>query len=229
MAEGASSSTPLVNREETSTGGFRVPLIPRVVAGPLEALFSAIGNLGKGALSLVASRGMNVTSRARPWLEFADLSALGPAQGGAKEYLRRFRVNVRWFMLNYIVIGLVMAAISVITKPLALLGAVLLIWVYFQLFGAAQEGQEEVRFLGLMLDDEEKAGLMLVLSIVVFWISTDGFEVIMSVVLGTLIIAIIHGSLRKPHQDALATPQRERQIPPAEEQPPAENQAEVQV
>ncbi len=195
-----SDATPLLD-ENASKG----PAIPRAVAAPVEAALATVGGLATSGASQATERGMSVASRARPWLEFVDFSAFGLASGGVNEYVTRFRANLRWFLLNYVLIGFGMAAISVVTKPLALLGAILLIWVYFQLFGAATEGQEEVAFFGLMLDAREKAGLMVVLSVVVFWFAAGGLNVLVSILMGTIVIALVHGCLRTPHPDALTT------------------------
>lgn len=178
-------------------------MLPPAVAVPVEGALGAVGGLATVGISQVAQRSRAVTKGMRPWLEFLDFSAFGMASGGTSEYLSRYRANLQWFFLNYIMVGLGMAAISEITKPVALIGALLLLYVYFQLFGANAEGQDEVRFLGLMLSATERTGFMLLFGVLVFYCVSSGMQIFVAVVMGTLIVSVAHGCLRRPHPDAL--------------------------
>ncbi len=193
-------SEPIVEQK----GLPKVPMLPPAVAVPVEGALGAVGGLASVGLSQVARRGSQVTQGMRPWLEFLDFSAFGLASGGTNEYLSRYRANLQWFFLNYIMVGLGMAAVSEITKPVSLIGALLLLYVYFQLFGANAEGQDEVRFLGLMLSVTERTGFMLLLGILVFYCVSSGMEIFVAVAMGTLVISVVHGCLRRPHPDAVS-------------------------
>lgn len=200
------SDAPLLDEATKAVDGGKKLEIPRVVAAPVEAALATVGGLAASGAAQVGERGLDLSaagSRARPWLEFADFTAFGLPTAGPGEVLTRFRANAQWFAFNYVMIGFGMAAISVITKPLTLLGAVFLAFVYFQLFGAATEGQEEVSFLGFHLDDKERTGLMVVLTGLVIMFAAGGLQILVSILTGTVVVAVVHGCLRKPHPDAL--------------------------
>lgn len=101
------ASTPLVAKDKEGGGGGgsgKIPLLPPAVAVPVEGALSAVGGLTRGWLSQLVERGRGLATGARPWLEFFDLSAMGRARGGMDEYFARFRSNLRYYFLNYLLV-----------------------------------------------------------------------------------------------------------------------------
>lgn len=188
-----------VEREAPASTRFK---LPRFVTGPIEAVLSSIGGFTSGATEWVSSRGTRATSRARPWLEFIDLSAFGPAEGGISAYIDRLKINGPYFIFNYVMVGLAFTVFSVVTKPLALLGALLLVWIYFQFFGS-ESSDAEYQVMGFSLDNSEKIGLMVFLGFIVFWFTAGGFGIFFSVLTAVLFVTLIHGTFRKPSPDAI--------------------------
>ncbi|PXF41774.1 PRA1 family protein B4 [Gracilariopsis chorda] len=177
-------------------------LFPSWVTGPLESFFSVVGNSTKSVSSWVTTRGGRATSHARPWLEFFDLSAFGLAEGGFSGHFERLKINFPYFLFNYVLIGLTLSVISVITKPLALIGAIAIVWVYFQFFGT-EHVNEEYQFMGFALDSSEKLGLLVLMGGLVFWLTAGGIEIFFSVLTAIAFVALVHGSFRKPSPDAI--------------------------
>lgn len=162
-------------------------------------MLGTLGRLATGVTSLVGDRGMRAihTSRARPWLEFFDLSAFKLERASFSAYFERLRLNVPYFLFNYIIVGLAMTVFSVITKPLSLIGAAVLIWTYFQFFGA-ETAEDDFRLFGFSLDTHEKIGCLVILGVAVFWITAGGLQVFFSVLSASIFVAVIHGIFRKP-------------------------------
>lgn len=191
------SMLPESAAEPTQQTGVK---LPGLVCRPIETVLGTVGRVVSGTGGLVDSSREYATSRARPWVEFFDLSAIKPA-GGVGEYIGRIRQNLRYFLFNYIIAGFILSIISIITKPLALIAAAILIWIYFQFFGAEAAG-DKYRFLGFELGTNEKIGTIVILGFLFFWLTAGGFRVVFSVLTAALIIALIHGALRKPQVQA---------------------------
>lgn len=175
--------------------------LPRLIAGPIEALFSFLGGIAASMSGFLGERGNRATARARPWMEFVDMSAFGLAEGGFKGYIDRLKINCPYFLFNYVILGLVLTIFSVITKPLALVGSVLLVWIYFQFFGT--ESEQDYEFLGLTLDNTKKIGCMVLLGFIIFWFTAGGFGIFLSVITAVAFVALIHGAFRKPSPEAI--------------------------
>lgn len=176
--------------------------LPRAVTAPIEGALSTVGSLASGATGWVGARGSRAASRARPWLEFADLSAFGLAEGGFKGYVERVKINAPYFLFNYVMLGLALTIFSVITKPIALVGAVILVWIYFQFFGS-EHADEEYEFMGFSLDTTEKVGCLVFLGFIIFWFTAGGFGIFVSVLTAVAFVTALHGSFRKPSPDAI--------------------------
>lgn len=175
--------------------------VPSFITTPVEAVLGVLGKLAQGATDVIRSRTQVAASRARPWMEFFDLSAFKAADG-LSGYVERLRINGVYFLFNYVIVGLVLSVVSVITKPIALIGAALLIWLYFQFFGA-ETAEDEFRFFGFSLDTHEKIGLMVILGFIFSWVTAGGFGIFISVLIASLLVALIHGCFRKPSESAL--------------------------
>jgi hypothetical protein len=170
-------------------------------AGTVEVALASVGRAASGAGEWLSTRGSATLVKARPWLEFCDLSAIKPvAPGGPSEYVARLSANASYFRFNYLQVGLALALLGTVTQPMCLLGALLLVAAYFHLFGA--EAEEEVHVFGLVLDHQEKVGALVVLGAVVFWFAAGGFGLFSAIVCSTAFVALVHGCLRVPPPEA---------------------------
>lgn len=197
--ERAFNSPPTPNNNESSTG-FRIPAF---ITKPIEGVLAAIGGLTASSSSLLGVSGDLATSRARPWLEFFDLSAFKLVEeGGFKAYIDRLRINGPYFIFNYVILGLLLSIISVITKPVAIVGVVALVWIYFQFFGS-ETGEHDFKFFGFSFNHAQKVGAMVILALIVFWVTAGGLEIFFSILTATTIVGIGHAVFRKPSNNAI--------------------------
>lgn len=173
--------------------------LPSVITKPIEVSLGTVGRFVATATNLVGSRSEVATRRARPWLEFFDLSAIKPADG-LSGYIDRLRRNCTYFVFNYLILGLGLSLLSVVTKPFAIIGCCLLIWVYFRFFGS-ETVSDEFNFIGITLDMYGKIGAMFLLSLFLFWLTAGGLQILISFVSASAVVAVIHGLVRKPHQE----------------------------
>lgn len=190
-----SSKTPAATdvSEDERSG----PSLPSAITGPIEAVLSTVGSSARTATGWISSHSQRATSRAVNWLEFFDITAFGLDENGIKGHMNRLKMNTSDFFFNYIIIGLVITVLSVITHPIALVSAAILIWVYFQFWGVEHAGRD-YEFFGFSLNDSEKLGTMVFLGAIVFWFTAGGFEIFMSILSAILVVTVIHGSFRKP-------------------------------
>ncbi|CAN8068176.1 unnamed protein product [Agarophyton chilense] len=176
--------------------------LPTWVTAPVECVFATVGNSTSAISSWASTRGAQATSRARPWLEFFDLSAFGLAEGGISGCVDRLKINIPYFLFNYVLIGLIMTVLSVITKVGALIGTLVVVWIYFQFFGVEHEN-EDYQIMGFSLDTSEKIGFLVLLGGLVFWFTAGGIELFFEVLTAIAFVAILHGSFRKPSPNAI--------------------------
>lgn len=176
--------------------------LPGVITAPVEVGLGALGRCTAKVVNIVGSRSEAATRRARPWLEFFDLSALFKPADGIGAYIDRLRLNGSYFLFNYLIFGLVLAIISVITKPLAIIGVAFLIWVYFMFFGT-ETATDIIHFYGFTFDVHQKVGIMVLLFLFCFWLTTGGLQIFITFITTTVVVTIVHGCLRKPSEEAL--------------------------
>lgn len=179
--------------------------------GAAQAVTGALAMVGgaaeRGAAWASESSGAAL-GRGRGWMEFCDLSALKlAADGGAGEYVARLQANAQYFKFNYLQVGLGVALLSTVTRPLCLVGTGVLVAAYFHLFGA--ESSEEMVVCGVTMGHDEKLGALVLLGGVVFWFAAGGLQLFSSIICATLVVMVAHGCLRVPareEQPALAIP-----------------------
>lgn len=103
--------------------------------------------------------------------------------------------------------GLGVALLSTVTRPLCLVGTGVLIAAYFHLFGA--ESSEEMEVLGVTLGHDAKLGALVLLGGAVFWFAAGGLQLFTSIICASLLVMVVHGCLRVPareEQPALPIP-----------------------
>lgn len=185
-------------------------MLPPPVGAAVETALSLAGGVAQQATSQVQARSHDVAGGSRPWTEVFDLSMFGMASGGTDEYLARFKANFRYFFFNYLLLSLVLAGLSEMTKPLPFIGCAVILFVYFKLYGGdakeeAANNNGEVYFLGMMLDERERAGLVLIVGSIIFLLVSSGKELMLRVAFGTLLVSVVHGCLRRPSASGTST------------------------
>lgn len=82
---------------------------------------ATVGGGASDAATWVITRGTRAGMRRRPWMEFIDFSALKLVAAGTSEYIERLNANANYVRFNYLQVGLGLALLSTITRPLCLL------------------------------------------------------------------------------------------------------------
>mmetsp|Transcript_7762 Transcript_7762/g.14088 ORF Transcript_7762/g.14088 Transcript_7762/m.14088 type:complete len:202 (+) Transcript_7762:46-651(+) len=140
----------------------------------------------------------NIWGSSRPWTEFANTSQMNiPSLPEAKD---RITQNAWYYLSNYLVILLVLSAITILVSPLAILGVFGIAATYAYLFVVNPE--RIVLGNGKVIVEQRVKGVILaVCSLLSLWITGAGstFATLLVVV---SIISLVHILLRKPPDDA---------------------------
>jgi PRA1 family protein len=189
MQEAPQVSDPLLKVAHRAT--------PNAAAFMVETGLSNLASSAAHIWSWAAERGSIAVSHARPWLEFFDLSGFGLADGvGLRLYIDRLRVNIPYFLFNYVIFGLALGILTTITQPLAFIGSFVVVFAFVYLFGSSTP--HEVPFMGLSLDKHGKVSSLVLLALIVIWFTAGGLATFVTIALSSIFIALVHGSLRKP-------------------------------
>lgn len=178
---------------------------PAVSADPSSATGSTAA-AAAGALSRMASmvpsvetlkgRVGDIWSRSRPWSEFANTSQMNKPEFA--DVLERIKENAEYYAFNYLVILLLMSALTILTSPLAFLGGIFIVAAYFYLYFL---NPDPIVMLGITFDNNVKAAFIMLFSLVVLWLTGAGATFTgLVVVVG--IIALTHAALRRPPGEA---------------------------
>ncbi|PXF44014.1 PRA1 family protein D [Gracilariopsis chorda] len=162
---------------------------------------SAIGTLSRVAglmpsLDSLKDRLGDVWSRSRPWSEFMNTSQMCKPE--FNELFDRVRENGEYYAFNYLVILLVISALTILTSPLAFLGGIFIALAYFYLYFL---NPEPLVYGGITVDNNIKAAVITVFSLVMLWLTGAGatFTVLVAVV---GIISLTHAAVRRPPGEA---------------------------
>lgn len=138
----------------------------------------------------------DVWSRSRPWNEFANTSQMVKPEWS--DLFDRIKENLEYYAFNYLVILLVMSALTILTSPLSFLGGLFIALAYFYLYFL---NPEPLVFAGITVDNNIKAASIVLFSLVMLWLTGAGatFTVLLAVV---AIIAITHAAVRRPPGEA---------------------------
>ncbi|KAI0562140.1 prenylated Rab receptor 2 [Gracilaria domingensis] len=162
---------------------------------------SALGTLSHVAglmpsLETLKDRMGDVWARSRPWGEFCNTSQMSKPE--FNELFERVRENGEYYAFNYLVILLIMSALTILTSPLAFLGGLFIALAYFYLYFL---NPEPLVVAGVTFDNNVKAAFITVFSLVMLWLTGAGatFTVLVAVV---GIIAVTHAAVRRPPGEA---------------------------
>lgn len=159
------------------------------------------GTLGRLAsfvpsLDTLKERAGAVWSRSRPWGEFLNTTQMSKPELG--DLMERMKENLEYYAFNYLVILLVLSAITVLTSPLAFLGGIFIFVAYMYLFVF---NPEPVSVAGITLDNHVKAAAIMTFSLVVLWLTGAG-ATFTSLLVVVAVIALAHAALRRPPGEA---------------------------
>lgn len=148
------------------------------------------------SLETLKERMGDVWSRSRPWGEFLNTSQMGKPEFA--ELFDRVKENAEYYAFNYLVILLLMSALTVLTSPLAFLGGLFIVMAYFYLYFL---NPEPLVVAGISVDNNVKAAAIMLFSLVVLWLTGAGatFTVLVAVV---GIVALTHAAVRRPPGEA---------------------------
>lgn len=114
------------------------------------------------------------------------------------DLFERVKENAEYYAFNYLVILLVMSALTVLTSPLAFLGGLFIVMAYFYLYFL---NPEPVTFLGITFDNNIKAAFIMLFSLVILWLTGAG-ATFTGLLLVVGIIAVTHAAVRRPPGEA---------------------------
>lgn len=130
----------------------------------------------------------------RPWHELYDRNTIGNPENYT-EALNRVKKNAGYFRVNYAVVLLAAAALSMMMSPLSIvwLVALILMWGYVFMVRV-----EPIVVLGRMLNDGEKFVALCAISfLVAFGFTSVGYIVVSGLTIG-LAAVILHAVFRIP-------------------------------
>jgi len=109
----------------------------------------------------------------------------------------RVQENGRYYQMNYLLILVVLGALTILTSPLSFLGGFLMLIAYVYLFVVHPE---PLKLGGVELDAKPKALLMVLLSVGVLWLTGAG-ATFTSLIVVVGVIALVHAAVRRPAGD----------------------------
>lgn len=162
------------------------------------AALSAISRLASFVPSLDTLKDQmgTVWARSRPWSEFANTAQMNKPQ--FSELFDRIKENAEYYAFNYLVVLLCLSALTILTSPLAFLGGLFIVAMYFYLFFI---NPEPFVIAGMSIDNNMKAAAILLFSLVVLWLTGAG-ATFTTLVIVVSIIATTHAAIRRPPGEA---------------------------
>lgn len=110
----------------------------------------------------------------------------------------RIKENFEYYAFNYLVILLVMSALTILSSPLAFLGGLFTVFAYFYLYFL---NPEPIVIAGITLDNNVKAAFIMLFSLVVLWLTGAG-AIFTTLMLVVAVIALTHAAVRRPPSEA---------------------------
>ncbi|XP_068641623.1 PRA1 family protein B3-like [Aristolochia californica] len=134
-------------------------------------------------------------SHRRPWLELLDRTAFSRPDS-LSDAAARFRKNLSYFRINYLILVSSVLALSLLSHPFTLLLLVVLLsaWLFLYLF---RPSESPVVILGRQFSDRETLVGLVVLTVVVVFLTSVGSLLISASLIGFAIVAA-HGAFRIP-------------------------------
>lgn len=148
------------------------------------------------SLETIKERMGTVWSRSRPWSEFANTAQMNKPH--FSELFDRVKENIEYYSFNYLVILLCLSALTILTSPLAFLGGLFIVLAYVHLYFL---NPEPITIAGISVDNNVKAVLIMIFSLVVLWLTGAG-ATFTTLVLVVAFISLTHAAIRRPQGEA---------------------------
>ncbi|KAF8046019.1 hypothetical protein N665_4120s0003 [Sinapis alba] len=142
-------------------------------------------------ISGIKETAQSITGAARPWGEFLDLSAFS-FPSSFSDATTRLTQNLTHFRINYTIILSLLLALTLITRPIAILAFVAVGLAWFFLYFAREEA---LTIFGFTVDDGVVAVLLIGLTIAALVTTGVWLSALSTVGFGALIL-ILHAALR---------------------------------
>lgn len=184
-----------------TAGEIPAPAVSQDASVATGSPLSATGTLSRMAsmvpsMETLKGRVGDIWNRSRPWSEFANTSQMNKPE--FTDVLERIKENAEHYAFNYLVILLLMSALTILTSPLAFLGGMFIVAAYFYLYFL---NPEPIVLLGITFDNNVKAAFIMLFSLVVLWLTGAGATFTGLVVVVGL-VSLTHAALRKPPGEA---------------------------
>lgn len=170
---------------------------PPILPVSINSLYKS--SIASPALRAFVSRSSDSLRRAfarrRPWPEIADYTAFSRPDTFAVA-ASRIRKNYYYFRVNYLTVLAAVVAFSLITHPFSLITLVSLLaaWLFLYIF---RPQEHPVTIYGRTFTDGETLGMLIVLTIVVFFLTSVGSLLMWAALIGSTIVCV-HGAFRVP-------------------------------
>ncbi|KAL1188831.1 PRA1 family protein D [Cardamine amara subsp. amara] len=142
-------------------------------------------------ISGIKETAQSITGAARPWSDFLDLSAFSFPSSVA-DATTRLTQNLTHFRINYTIILSILLALTLITRPIAIIAFIAVGLAWFFLYFAREE---PLTIFGFTIDDGVVAVLLIGLSIGSLVTTGVWLRALTTVGFGVLIL-ILHAALR---------------------------------
>ncbi|XP_058198764.1 PRA1 family protein B3-like [Rhododendron vialii] len=156
-------------------------------------------SIASPALREFASRSSDSLRRAfarrRPWTELADHTAFSRPDNLAVA-ASRVRKNASYFRVNYLTVVAAVLAFSLLSHPFSLLTLVSLLaaWLLLYVF---RHQEHPVVVYGRTFSDAETLGVLIALTVIVFFLTSVGSLLLWAALVGSAIVCV-HGAFRVP-------------------------------
>eukprot|EP00172_Hildenbrandia_rubra_P001810 Plantae.Rhodophyta-Hildenbrandia_rubra.ctg24209.p1 GENE.Plantae.Rhodophyta-Hildenbrandia_rubra.ctg24209~~Plantae.Rhodophyta-Hildenbrandia_rubra.ctg24209.p1 ORF type:complete len:247 (-),score=64.56 Plantae.Rhodophyta-Hildenbrandia_rubra.ctg24209:2211-2951(-) len=187
-------TTPIAQAAADKASGATKTVVG-VTVGAGERALQAVGTGAERVGDVVQGKWERALARVRPWGEFIDVGKFGGFDEGVKEVPARVVKNIKYFRFNYMVVWMVIVALSVLTRPWSLLGCLGMVGLWVVLFGVYTG--ENSRIGDVVVSDEAKIGVLCLVGVVVFAFA-HAEKMFLSGAVVTTVIAFAHALARKP-------------------------------
>lgn len=188
---------PVTSKAAGDAGAAGAASSSAVTAASASAL-SAVSRMASmiPSLDTFKERMGSVWSRSRPWAEFANTAQMNKPH--FSELFDRVKENIEYYAFNYLVILLCLSALTILTSPLAFLGGLFIVLAYVYLYFL---NPEPIVIAGISLDNNVKAVLIMIFSLIMLWLTGAGATFTTLVVVVAL-ISLTHAAIRRPPGEA---------------------------
>ena len=163
------------------------------VVGASERALSAVGGGAERVGDILMGKWERAMSSIRPWPEFMSVSDFGGLVS-VRDLPSRIAKNLNYFRFNYLVLWIVFVAISMLIKPLRLLGVLVLIFEWVLLFGVFPG--DSMRIGDVVFSENAKVGILVITGFLVFGLA-HAEKLFLTAAIFTAAVAVAHAAFRQ--------------------------------